>query len=131
MNDSPATAAQNLKALLIRISPLIEEYTASTCPGCTDVCCKQKRAFLDREDILYITALGLPLPDYDPARDPESRCQFMGITGCMSPRWLRPWRCTWYFCTPLLAAIDNGPQKKARTLSALIRQILELRGRLS
>ncbi len=126
-----AKTARRLKALLVKISPLIEDYTAEVCPGCTDVCCKQKRSFLDREDILYMTALGLPLPDYDPARDPEGRCQFMGSSGCMTPRWLRPWRCTWYFCDPLLEALDSGHQKQARALSALIRQILELRGRLS
>ncbi len=131
VHKNPNETARKLKDLLIRISPLIEEYTAATCPGCRDVCCKQKRAFLDHEDILYMTALGLPLPDYDPARDPEGPCQFMGPNGCITPRWLRPWRCTWYFCDPLLSAIDAGPQKKARTLSSLIQQIVDLRSGLS
>lgn len=131
MNDSPFVTAHKLKDLLTRLSPLIEEYTAATCSGCVDVCCKQKRAFPDHEDVLYMTALGLPLPDYDPARDPEGPCQFMGAAGCMTPRWLRPWRCTWYFCSPLLDAMSGGPQRKARAISGLIRQIVELRHALS
>ena len=130
MPKQPTETARKLKALLIKLSPLIEDYTATTCPGCTDVCCKQKRSILDHEDLLYITALREPLPDLDPSRDPEGPCQFMGPSGCMTPRWLRPWRCTWYFCDPLLAAMNSGPQKKARALSALVQEIVDLRGRV-
>jgi hypothetical protein len=39
---------------------------------------------------------------------------------------MRPFRCTWYFCEPLLAALNNGPQKKARRLSAALQEMIDL-----
>ncbi len=119
--------AEKLKELLIRVSPLIEELTARVCPGCTDVCCKQKRCMPDPVDIRYWEALGLSRIEYDDSRPPDGPCQFMGRSGCSVPRWHRPWRCTWYFCNPLLAAMNTGPQKTARKIADLIQQILDMR----
>lgn len=123
--------AGRLKDLLIELSPLIEEYTALTCPDCRDVCCRQKRCLPEPVDVRYLGLLDLPLPVLDPSRDPEGPCQFISDKGCFTPRWLRPWRCTWYFCVPLLEAMGQGPQKKARRISRLIQEIVELRGVLS
>ena len=121
------TIAQKLKALLIELSPLIDEYTSRKCPDCRDVCCKQRRCSLDAVDSRYVGALGHAAPVYDPARLPDGPCQFMGPNGCITPRWLRPWRCTWYFCDPLLEALNSGPPKDARKLSALIQDIVDIR----
>lgn len=127
MTNNGKTKAKKIKELLLEISPLIEEYTSKVCPDCTDICCKQKRAVLDPNDVSYVGALGIPLPAYDPARPPDGPCQFMGPNGCITPRWLRPWRCTWYFCDPLLNAMSSGPQKKARKISALIQNVVDIR----
>lgn len=127
MIDDSAIKAQKLKDLLVQISPMIEEYTSRVCPDCLDVCCKQKRSILDQYDVQYVLALGEPLPAYDASRLPDGPCQFMGRTGCTTLRWLRPWRCTWYFCDSLLDAINEGSQKKARRLSALIQEIVDIR----
>jgi hypothetical protein len=120
-------SAEKLKQLLIDISPMIEEYTARVCPVCRDVCCKQRHGIMNEHDLRYLTLLKAPLPSYDPARPLDGPCQSMDSFGCLLPRWLRPWRCTWYFCDPLIEAMQSGPQKKARTLSALIQEILDLR----
>ncbi len=130
MTDTNAPA-RDLKALLLELSPLIEEYTAAVCPGCSDVCCKQKRCAPEPVDVRYLELLHAPLPTLDRTRDPEGPCQFMGAAGCSTPRWLRPWRCTWYFCLPLLAALGQGPQKKARMISSLIQRIVDIRTTLS
>jgi len=122
-----AAAAEKLKKILIDLSPLIEEYSAGICPDCRDLCCKQKRSLPDPNDIRYRTALGTPFSERDPSRDPDGPCQFMGQAGCETPRWLRPWRCTWYFCDPLIEAMNAGPQKKARRLSSLIQEIVDIR----
>jgi len=122
------TAAQKLKNLLKEVSPLIEEYTAAVCPGCRDVCCKQRHGIMTDLDRRYAAALGESLPAYDPERSLDGPCQFMGAEGCALPRWLRPWRCTSYFCVPLLMAMEQGPQKKARQISALIQEIVDIRG---
>jgi hypothetical protein len=119
--------AVNLKQLLIELSPLIEELTADVCPECTDVCCKQKRCILDPVDVRYLNALRMPPPDFNTSRPPEGPCQFMGQSGCVTPRWFRPWRCTWYFCDPLLSAMNRGPQKTARKIADLIQQVVDIR----
>ncbi len=75
----------------------------------------------------YLSALGASLPLYEQGRPPDGPCQFMGTEGCVRPRWLRPWRCTSYFCGALLEAMNSGPQKKARQVSALIQEIVDIR----
>jgi hypothetical protein len=39
------STAQKIKTLLIEISPLIDEYTALTCPQCRDVAASSGAAF--------------------------------------------------------------------------------------
>jgi hypothetical protein len=126
MTDDRIVIAEKLKRLLIASSPLIEEYTNQTCPGCTDVCCMQKHGLFREKDILYLHAIGVEVPPPDGVRPLEGPCQFMGPRGCVQPRWLRPFKCTWYFCEPLLAALHEGPQKKARRLSAVLQEMIDL-----
>ncbi len=126
MSDTERAAAQRLRQLLIDASPLIEEYTSSVCPACTDVCCRQKHGLFRERDFAYFRALGIGVPLRDATRQPEGACELMGPLGCRDPRWLRPFKCTWYFCEPILAALDAGPQKKARRLSALMQEMIGL-----
>jgi len=117
--------AQRLKQVLIESSPLIEEYTAAVCPACLDVCCRQKHGAHQERDLAYLHALGAPAPHLDAGRDPDGPCQFMGRTGCTLPRWIRAFKCTWYFCEPLLAALDEGEPRKARRLSAALQDMVD------
>ena len=61
-----STAAERLKSRLVEISPLIEEYTAAVCPGCRDVCCKQRHGIMNDQDRRYAAALAEPAVAYDP-----------------------------------------------------------------
>ena len=118
MTLSPsAETARRLKKLLIECSPLIEEYTRQICPSCTAVCCKQRHGLFTEGDRAYLAALDEEVPPHDPSRPVDGSCQFLGASGCEKPRWQRAWKCTWYFCEPLLRALAEGPQKKARALS--------------
>lgn len=126
---SPEEIAERLKELLIEVSPLIEEYTQATCPLCEDVCCKQRHALPEEKDLLYMRLTGIPEYSLD-NRGPEEPCQFLGAKGCIKPRWQRPLRCTWYFCERLLRAMDEGDQRKARRLIEMVKEIVELSGRL-
>lgn len=117
--------AQQLKQLLIESSPLIEEYTAAVCPGCVDVCCRQKHGTHCSRDLAYLHALGIPAPPLDARRDPDGPCQFMGQAGCTLPRWKRAFKCTWFFCEPLLAAMNEGNPRKARKLSAALQEMVD------
>jgi len=125
MPGSRIDAAGMLQQLMIESSPLIEEYTRELCPGCTDVCCKQKHGIHRERDVIYLGALGIDIPLRDPIRPPEGPCEAIGERGCTHPRWLRPFKCTWYFCDPLLEAMNDGPQKKARLLSRVMTEMIE------
>ncbi|NOZ24856.1 MAG: hypothetical protein GXO94_02030 [Nitrospirae bacterium] len=120
---------KRLRALFEEISPLIEGYTSKVCPSCEDVCCKQKHAYYDSEDLVYVSALGLALPEYGD-RGLEEPCEFLSVSGCSRPRWQRPFRCTWYFCEPLLRHMEEGPGRPYRRLVGLLQEIVELKGKL-
>jgi hypothetical protein len=126
MTDDHAPAAEKLRQLLIDAAPLIEEYTAAVCPDCADLYCRQKHGLYRERDILYLRGSGMPMPPRDGTRPMEGPCEAMGAAGCVQPRWLRPFKCTWYFCEPLLAALNDGPQKKARRLSAIMQEMIDL-----
>ncbi len=127
MNARLRSSSEKLKQLLIDVSPLIEEYTAQVCPGCRDVCCRQRHGIMNEQDLRYLAGLGAEKPAYDHDRSSDGPCQFMAAKGCTVPRWLRPWRCTAYFCDTLLAAMDSGPRKKARRISTLIQEMVDIR----
>jgi hypothetical protein len=126
MTGNRRKIAEQFKRLLIESTPIIEEYTAKLCPACTDVCCKQKHGILRASDIRYLRALGETLPSRDKTRPLEGPCELMGPQGCVQPRWLRPFKCTWYFCEPLLNALQEAPPRKARQLSAMLQGMVDL-----
>ncbi len=130
MIDIRVLTAERLKRLLIESSSLIEEYTRKVCPDCSDVCCRQKHGVYRERDILYLQALDVEVPPRDEGRPLEGPCQFMGPRGCVQPRWLRPFKCTWYFCEPLLAVLNEGPQRSARRLSAYLQEMILLSDKL-
>jgi hypothetical protein len=126
MTNDRLTTAEKLKQLLIESSSLIEQYTRKVCPDCIDICCKQKHGVYKEKDILYLRALGVEVLLGDEVKQLDGPCQFMGPRGCDTPRWCRPFKCTWYFCEPLLAALNEGPPKKARQLSAVLQAMINL-----
>jgi len=131
MTDAHSDIALKLKQLLIDSSPLIEEYTATICPVCIDVCCRQRHGLYREKDLGYLNGLGIVAPQRDEARSLEGPCESMGPGGCIQPRWLRPFKCTWFFCDPLLEALNNGPQKKARKLTGMMQDMINFYNALS
>ena len=129
MPETKQAIAQQLRELLTRLSPLIEEYTRNVCPDCTDVCCKQKHGMLLPKDIAYLAALGVETMPHDPVQ-PDSLCQFLGPAGCSKGRWERAWKCTWYFCGPLIKAMDEGPRSKSRRITEMVQTAMTLREKL-
>jgi hypothetical protein len=126
MPQSRNNAAVRLQQLLIAGSPLIEEYTRELCPGCTDVCCRQKHGIYRERDVIYLTALRTDVPARDPARPLDGPCEALGEGGCIHPRWLRPFKCTWYFCEPIILAMQDRPQRSARALTAVMEEMIRL-----
>jgi len=106
-------AIQFSKAFAI-MDPFIQKYTAKVCPYCGTVCCCNKHGFPEFADVVAIIAMGGKVPQYDLSVDERALCQFIGEKGCVLPRVERPYRCTWYFCEPLLLQIEIGPAKNYR-----------------
>ncbi len=121
------SSSEKLRMLIEEVSPLIEQYTREVCPGCTEVCCAQRHAVPDAEDLRFFRDLGADIPELDHDRTAWEPCQFLGPAGCGRPRWMRPFRCTWYFCAPLLRALEDGPARRYRQLVGILGEIATLR----
>jgi len=89
------------------LSAFIQQHTAVVCPECTSVCCANRHSMHTFDDIVFIYALGEQIPLHTPGLDDSGPCQFLGELGCVIPRVVRPYRCNWYFCSPLLNRITE------------------------
>lgn len=110
--------------------PFLQRYTAKVCPYCGTVCCANKFGFPEFADVVSFLSLGLPIPRYDLNVDEEAICQFIGGKGCILHRIQRPYRCTWYFCDPLMVQIDVGPAKHYRKFIQDVQDLGRARGDL-
>lgn len=102
--------AQKIREGLLKINPFIQQGTEAVCPGCTNVCCVNKHGYYNYEDLVYIYALGLKIPDYDFEKKDSTPCRFLSERGCVIDRSVRPSGCNWYFCEPLLDYMEQRPE---------------------
>ncbi len=112
------------------LDPFIESYTSRICPYCGTVCCANKFGFPEFADVVVFFALGLEVPRYDLSVNEEDICQFIGERGCVLPRPQRPYRCTWYFCDPIIIQLDLGPAKTYRKFIHELQSLSGARGEL-
>lgn len=112
------------------MDPLIQTYTAEVCPYCGTVCCCNRHGFPEFADIVAIIAMKGNIPQYDFAVDHNALCQFIGEKGCVLPRTERPYRCTWYFCEPLLLQIELDTAKKYREFIQDVQYLAHARAEL-
>ncbi len=122
--------AHSLRSLIDEVSPFIQLNTSMVCPGCERVCCVNRHGYYDRQDLIYIFTLGLRHPEYREGLEDTAPCQFLSSSGCSIGRSLRPFRCNWYFCTPLLVHMENGPAKPYREFVNRFSVIVEMRRRM-
>ncbi len=128
VTESPESLALLMADSFNNLSPYIEKHTARVCPDCVKVCCANKHGTPEREDFLFYLALGV---EARPASGPPDEvCSLLGGMGCELPRWQRPFRCTWYFCEPLLDSMRQGSGREYRLFVAGLAGLVELRGRL-
>jgi len=114
-------SAVEAKDLIETISLDIERHTATVCMDCTSVCCINRHSRYDRSDIIFLSALGVDVPEYDSGTEETAPCRFLGNRGCILKRSLRPYRCTWFFCTPLLdhIVVSSDPSAYRRFMKTL------------
>lgn len=124
------STAREFIGVLDEAGGMILKETEAFCPSCTSVCCINRHSYHEVIDIFFITAAGGTPPGYRPDISDLSPCQFLGEKGCMLPRPLRPYRCTWYFCGPLLEHIRSGPARRYRIFSDSMMRLTEKRQEL-
>jgi hypothetical protein len=120
--------AEAVREAFAALSPLIEARTADVCPHCTRVCCIDRHGTHEGEDLIFLAALGASPPQEPPLADDRLPCRHLGARGCGVERWLRPFRCTWYFCPALLEAMPRQGARPYRALVAAIGRLVALRG---
>jgi len=121
-------AAEKAEEIIEAISPIIESHTARVCPDCTSVCCVNRHSRFDYSDVIFMSSLNREIPADDPAVAFTDPCRFLGVRGCIRKRSERPYRCTWFFCSPLLEVIgDQMPRAEHRKFMEMLRRITELR----
>ncbi len=128
-NGKKTPDALALKAELLRISPLIEAFTAEVCPGCRSIYCSGRHGTPGRDDEAFIGALGETPSAAGPRALDTEPCRHLGRRGCTLQRWQRPWRCTWYFCAALLEAMAESDPRGYRTLVERLGRLQALRQR--
>lgn len=113
------------------MSAFIEKHTALVCPECSSVCCVNRHSYHTYDDIVYIYAIGKEIPLHTTGLDDSAPCQYLGEIGCTLPRPLRPYRCNWYFCLPLLDhIIEHNSNRHYRFFIDLLQKITEKRQRM-
>ncbi|MBA4372355.1 MAG: hypothetical protein C0402_05785 [Thermodesulfovibrio sp.] len=106
--------AAEVAELVSAMGPAQQKACAAVCPECRSVCCINRHAFHEHEDIVYLAALGEKMPSYTMRVPDTDPCQFLGAYGCTVGRHLRPHRCNTYFCSPMLEYLENGPAPQYR-----------------
>ncbi|MDA8325288.1 MAG: hypothetical protein M0033_03625 [Nitrospiraceae bacterium] len=111
-----------------KLTPFIERHTGMVCPHCPKICCANKHGTPEEDDFIFYRALGMAAKPADGA--PDEVCSLLGSRGCELPRWQRPFRCTWYFCLPLLESMRGDSGRQYRAFVAGLARLVELRNRL-
>jgi len=123
-------AMQRVRSLALEVAELtersgsfIQAHTSIVCPSCGRVCCATRHSYHEVADIICLCALGETLPVYEKDREQGDPCQFMGPEGCTIKRSLRPYRCNWYFCAPLLEHMQGVPARQYRGFTDLMTEL--------
>jgi len=122
--------ARELKEAFNTVSPFIEKHTAIVCPECTQVCCADKHGRYDSNDLLFLEALDADIPEFSHERNEDDACRFIGETGCCLERWMRPYRCTFFFCDTLLKGLETDNAKLYRAFLDYFQHLVSLRQEL-
>jgi len=127
--NNRSTIASALKEAFDAIDTFIQRHTAMVCPFCEKVCCVNKHGNYDDRDTVFISALGKEIPVSKSEREDTDPCRFLAENGCSLDRWMRPFRCTWFFCDPLLESM-RGSRKAYREFVDSFNRLMMIRHKL-
>ena len=122
--------AGEIKEAFDLVSPFIEKHTLLVCPDCIKVCCADKHGRYDNDDLLFLNSLGIDVSQNGHERNEEGSCRYITENGCKLERWMRPFRCTFFFCDGLLKSIEDDNAKLYRVFIGYFQHLVSLRQRL-
>jgi hypothetical protein len=128
--DNVEELAVEIKEAFKAVSPFIEKHTAIVCPECKHLCCKDKHGRYDQDDIKFLKAINEAIPPAQPDRDESGPCRYMSEKGCSIERYLRPFRCTHFFCNPLLKSLEEDNAKLYRAFITYLQHLISIRQKL-
>lgn len=123
--DKVCLLAGKVRDAIQAVDAFIQHHSAIACPRCEDVCCENRHAYYNYEDLVYIHGLGLTPHDCE-QRDDAAPCQFLSPQGCRLERALRPSRCNWYFCDALYDSMEKAPGEAYARYDESLRSVAEL-----
>lgn len=129
MPEEKRELAEELKEAFNTLSPFIEKHTAIVCPDCENVCCIDKHGRYDENDLIFMKALNISAANTSAERKATETCRFLAESGCCRERWMRPFRCTHFFCNPLLKSLENDNAKLYRTFTYYLQHLVALRSK--
>ncbi|KJR41095.1 hypothetical protein MCHI_003011 [Candidatus Magnetoovum chiemensis] len=130
--DSVKYCAQRIYDYLESLEPLIQHGVSNVCPSCEKVCCVNRYGYFDVNDMVYLLALDNKYHrDYErfvsfTASD-TTACAHLNQYGCSIERPLRPFRCNWFFCAPLIDFMSSRSAREFRDFSNRFSEIIRLR----
>jgi len=122
--------AHEIKETFDLVSPFIEKHTLMLCPDCEKVCCADKHGRYDSDDLLFLNSLNIEASQDEHERNEEGSCRFITEKGCSLERWMRPFRCTFFFCDRLLNSIEDDNAKLYRAFTGYFQHLVFLRQKL-
>ncbi|GBE41158.1 MAG TPA: hypothetical protein ENH18_03130 [Nitrospirae bacterium] len=75
-------------------------------------------------------ALGIDTASDSCGREEAGRCRYMTEKGSDLDRWMRPYRCTFFFCDALLKSLENDNAKLYRTFMEYFKHMVSIRKKL-
>jgi hypothetical protein len=117
--------AHQIREKIGLIDPFIQAHSSVVCPECRKVCCVNKHAHYECDDLIYIMALGLE-PHECGKREDHEPCHFLDGTGCRLDRTVRPSGCNWYFCDALYDRMEKAPGREYADFDEMLRELADL-----
>lgn len=105
------TKAASIAGLIRSMDTAMGNLCARTCPSCSDPCCVRADVRYDFRDLIFLhySGTGLPLGQTVSASG-GGACTMLGADGCVLPRIMRPFMCTWYLCPPQMDIVRADPE---------------------
>jgi len=120
--------AERIVTHLETLFPIMADLCERTCPDCREPCCRVATLWHDFQDLLFLHAAGLQIPNAQPMDRLAGGCRHLGERGCTLPRMSRPFICTWYVCPPQTRVLRIT--RRIRVVDEAIEAIKRDRGRM-